>query len=95
MPGSNDFSIRFYNGGANDSLLKLLHTAFGRWPAAKFTVEPSDHPYRDSLLRNGFAAKKTMQVTIGPYRPDLEAGPDVMDDPRAAVHFMGGDTDIV
>lgn len=53
------------------------------------------HPYRDSLVRNGFAAKRTLQVTLGAYRPDLEDVLGMLDDPRAAVHFMGGDTDIV
>jgi len=43
MPDDNDFSIRFYDGGANDSLLTLLRAAFGRWPAASFAVEPPDH----------------------------------------------------
>lgn len=57
---------------------------------------PLLHPYRDALVRNGFNATRTMQgVTLGAYRPDLEDALGILDNPRAAVHVMAGDTDLV
>ena len=53
------------------------------------------HPYRASLERSGFDARGAIQVTLGAYRPALEPALCVLDDPRAPVHFMAGDTDIV
>jgi GNAT superfamily N-acetyltransferase len=79
-----------------EALLQHCVTRLAASGALRVQVwNPAHHPYRGSLLRNGFTAKRTMQVTLGAYRPDLEDALDVLDDPRAAVHFMGGDTDIV
>jgi len=78
-------------------LLRYCVTRLAASGALRIQVwNAAHHPYRNSLLRNGFAAKRTLQgTTLGAYRPDLEDALAVVDDPRAAVHFMAGDTDLV
>jgi GNAT superfamily N-acetyltransferase len=63
--------------------------------AAARCVLPSHHPYREVLLRHGFARRRRYaRQCWGPLRtPASELG--VLADPQAALHFTLGDTDLV
>ncbi len=86
--------------GRDDVVQSLVRDALARFRAAGVSAvqwwSPTHHPYKQILARQGFLHKRRRKRELG-YRALRASSEELafLEDPRAAVHFVLGDTDVV